>query len=178
MTIEGDLDYQLTIPPGLDRYAIGILGAGFIVRDCHLPAYRQAGLRVEAIASRTRERAEEVARQHGVTRIYDTPSEMLEDPEIDVIDVAVPPGEQLEIVRQVVRHADHVKGLLAQKPLAMNPADAREIVRLCREAPWARSGTVRTPHPTAARNTTGVTRRIGSNRAETWLIRPPRAASG
>ena len=89
---------------------------------------------MEAIASRTRERAEEVARQHGVPRVYDAPSELLEDPEIQVIDVAVPPDEQLELVRQVVRHADHVKGLLAQKPLAMNPADAREIVRLCREA--------------------------------------------
>ena len=33
-----------------------------------------------------------------------------------------------------MKHADHIKGILAQKPLATNLADAAEIVRLCDEA--------------------------------------------
>ena len=41
---------------------IGILGAGFIVEDCHLVAYRDAGLNVRAIASRQLERALKVAK--------------------------------------------------------------------------------------------------------------------
>ena len=38
------------------------------------------------------------------------------------------------IVREAVKHADHLKGILAQKPLAMNFADSREIVRLSEQA--------------------------------------------
>ena len=134
MPVDLDLDYRLPIPPGLDRYAIGVIGAGFIVRDCHLPAYRRAGLRVAGIASRTRSRADEVARLRDVPQVYDAPASMLEDPAIDVVDIAVPPDRQLAVVREVVRHADHVKAVLAQKPLAMNPRDAREIVDRCRDA--------------------------------------------
>ena len=39
-----NLDYQLKLEPGLDRFGIGVIGAGFIIRDCHLPAYAQAGM--------------------------------------------------------------------------------------------------------------------------------------
>ena len=47
------LDHQLTLPGGLDALGIGVVGAGFIIRDCHLVAYQQAGFRVVGITSRT-----------------------------------------------------------------------------------------------------------------------------
>jgi D-psicose/D-tagatose/L-ribulose 3-epimerase len=41
---------------------IGVIGSGFIIKDCHLPAYRKNGITPVAIASRTRANAEEVAK--------------------------------------------------------------------------------------------------------------------
>ena len=114
--------------------AIGCIGAGFIMADCHLVAYREAGFRPLAIASRTRARAEEVARRHSVPRVYATYQELLADPEVEVVDIAVPPDLQGEVIAEVVRHADHVRGILAQKPLALSYAEAREIVERCRKA--------------------------------------------
>jgi len=134
MSIDLALDYEVPLDDELDQFGIGFIGAGFIIRDCHLPAYQAAGFRPVGIASRRPERAAEVAALRGVPRVYAHYRELLEDPEISVIDIGVPPQFQKEIIREVVRHADHVKGILAQKPLAMCSADAREAVRLCEEA--------------------------------------------
>ena len=47
-----DLNTGPDLPPKTD-YGIGCIGAGFIMRDIHLPAYNEAGFNVVAIASRT-----------------------------------------------------------------------------------------------------------------------------
>ena len=68
---------------------IGCIGSGFIMADCHLVAYRQAGFNPVAIASRTPENAQRVATRHGLTAFV-TYQEMLEQADIAVVDVAVP----------------------------------------------------------------------------------------
>lgn len=128
------VDYELPLPAGLDRFGIGVIGAGFIVRDCHLPAYREAGFRVVGITSRTRAQACEVAEARGVARVYDSVDDLLADGDASVIDIAVPPQEQPALIRKVVAAGKHVRGILAQKPLAMTLAEAAELVRICREA--------------------------------------------
>lgn len=112
---------------------IGCIGAGFIMADCHLPAYASAGFQPVAIASRNRETAEKVAASRGIAKVYTTYQELLADPSIEVVDVAVPPDVQLNVIREIVKHS-HIRGVLAQKPLAGNYADAVEVERLCREA--------------------------------------------
>lgn len=127
-----DLDYLPKLPQD-KAVPIGCIGSGFIMADCHLVAYRDAGFNPVAIASRTASHAQAVARRHGLVA-YDTYQEMLANPEIQVVDIAVPPDIQLEVVRDVVRHKDHIRGVLAQKPLGVDYAQAAEIVRLCDEA--------------------------------------------
>jgi predicted dehydrogenase len=78
------------LPRRLD-FRIGILGSGFIVSECHLVAYRQAGFNPVAIASRHRANAEQVARRHGIPTVYDHADQLLDDPTIEVLDLAVPP---------------------------------------------------------------------------------------
>ena len=113
---------------------IGCIGTGFIMADCHLVAYRQAGFRPVAIAARDCDKALEVARRHQIPRTYGDYRELLKDPDVAVVDIAVPPDVQLQVVRDIVGHSDHIRGVLAQKPLGVNYAEACQIVRLCREA--------------------------------------------
>eukprot|EP00456_Euglypha_rotunda_P004748 TRINITY_DN107_c0_g1_i4.p1 TRINITY_DN107_c0_g1~~TRINITY_DN107_c0_g1_i4.p1 ORF type:complete len:371 (+),score=76.52 TRINITY_DN107_c0_g1_i4:347-1459(+) len=113
---------------------IGCIGAGFIMADCHLVAYRQAGFRPVAIAARDLTKAQAVAQRHQLAHAYSDYRELLANPDVSVVDIAVPPDIQLEVVRETVRHADHIRGILAQKPLGMNYAEAVEIVRLCQQA--------------------------------------------
>jgi predicted dehydrogenase len=127
------LNYLPELPQSRD-FRIGVIGSGFIVRDCHLVAYRQVGFKVIGIASRTPEHARAVAAQHAIPQVYNDYREMLDDEQIEVIDIAVPPDQQLGVIRDVVMHNDHIRGVLAQKPLAMNYHDARQIVSLCSAA--------------------------------------------
>ncbi|MCL6444632.1 MAG: Gfo/Idh/MocA family oxidoreductase [Alicyclobacillus sp.] len=113
------------------RHTIGIYGSGFIVRECHLPAYRDAGYHVAGITSRTVEHAEEVARAFGLPKVYETFEDMVNDPDIEVVDIAIPPHEQLNAVRMAAARGKHI---LAQKPLATHYREACEIVDICQQA--------------------------------------------
>ncbi len=125
-----NLNHSVPKPPRSDL-GIGAVGAGFIMRDVQLKAYADAGFKVAAITSRTPEIAHEVADLRGIPRVYDTLRQMLQDPEVQVLDIAVPPHLQLSIVKQAIAHGKHLKGILAQKPLALNYESAAEIVDLC-----------------------------------------------
>ena len=120
--------------PRRKRVPIGCIGSGFIMADCHLVAYKNAGFNPVAIASRTHERALAVAERHAIPKTYQTYQELLADPQIEAVDIAVPPDTQLEVLREAVKHKSHIRGILAQKPLGMDYAEAKEAVRLCQRA--------------------------------------------
>jgi len=123
-------------PHAPEAFGIGIVGAGFIVRDCHLPAYRDAGFHVVGLTSRTRSKAEEVAALHGIGFVADDLEALLDNPEVAILDIAVPPDQQPELIHRVLKHRachGHLRGILAQKPLALSPRDAWGIVRHCED---------------------------------------------
>ncbi len=117
--------------PRSRNLGIGVVGAGFIVRDCHLVAYENVGFQVLAITSRTRSTAEEVAQARKIPKVVDSVEALLDDREIAIIDVAVPPQDQPNIIRRIVAHPRKPQGILAQKPLAMSVQEGRELVELC-----------------------------------------------
>ena len=131
-----ELDSNAHLPewPTRRDVGIGVVGAGFIVRDCHLVAYNEAGFRVVGITSRTLDRAREVAELRGIPRVYADLEALLDDPEVEVVDIAVPPAEQPGIIERVLRHRRKVRGILAQKPLALSMGEARHLVDACAKA--------------------------------------------
>lgn len=124
-----DLDYLPRMPRNRE-YGIGCIGAGFIMADCHLVAYREAGFRPVAIASRSLDQAQQVGRRHEIPKCYSNYHELLADQEVEVLDIAIPPDVLLEVIRAAVQHK-HIRGILAQKPLGCNYTQAKEIVELC-----------------------------------------------
>jgi len=116
--------------PSRKDYRIGILGSGFIVNDCHLVAYRKAGFNPVAIASRQPANARKVATRHAVEKVYDTFDQLLDDPMLEVLDIAVPPNAQCQLIRAACQRRT-VKGILAQKPLGIDYAEAADAVSLC-----------------------------------------------
>ena len=54
---------------------IVIIGAGGIVGDAHLPAYKKAGFTVIGIINRTRARAEKLAAEWNIANVYNTVAE-------------------------------------------------------------------------------------------------------
>ncbi len=131
-TIDLDLQPMPALPDPRDQ-PIGVVGAGFIVADIQLPAYKDAGYNVQAIASRTPDRARAVAERHGIPTVHESWRELLDDPGVEVLDVAFPPDQQLEIIEEACRRP-HIRGILAQKPLAADYAQAVSAVEACEAA--------------------------------------------
>ncbi|MCU4975454.1 Gfo/Idh/MocA family oxidoreductase [Halobacteria archaeon AArc-m2/3/4] len=104
-----------------DQHTIGIVGCGEIVESAHLPAYADAGFSVAGVTDVDDERAQAVADEFDLEVFPDI--ETLAD-SVNVVDVAVPPMFQREIVETVVDAGCHV---LCQKPLAMDFEDASAI---------------------------------------------------
>jgi predicted dehydrogenase len=129
--------FKLNYLPKLPRnktVGIGCIGAGFIMADCHLLAYRQAGFHPVALAARNIDRARQVTQRHAIPNAYEDYRELLDDPGVEVIDIAVPPDIQFEVISEIVKRPDRIRGILAQKPLGIDYTQALQIVRLCEEA--------------------------------------------
>ncbi|MFK4820865.1 Gfo/Idh/MocA family protein [Ochrobactrum quorumnocens] len=104
-------------------FKIGCIGAGMIMAECHLAAYKEAGFTVSAIASRTKAKAAEVAERWGIATVHDTPEALIADEAIQILDIAYPPDQQPDIIRKALAQP-HIKGILAQKPLALTLEEA------------------------------------------------------
>ena len=111
-------------------YSIGCIGGGMIMSEVHLEAYRQAGFKVNAIASRNVEKTRLIAARYGIARVHETPRELIADPEIEIVDLAYPPDQQPALIRFALKQK-HIKAILAQKPLALS---LKEAIKLRDEA--------------------------------------------
>jgi len=107
-------------------HRIGAIGAGFIMADVHLAAYREAGFPVVAIASRNPDKARAVAERWDIPRVHETPAALIEDREVEILDIAFPPDQQPDLIRHALRQP-HIRAILAQKPMAMDHAEAQRL---------------------------------------------------
>ena len=113
---------------------IGCVGAGFIMADCQLVAYRQHGFNPVVITSRTRSTATAVAARHDIARVVESVEEVVSHPKVRVLDVAVPPDCQADVIRRAVKSPHQLRAILAQKPLGVDYREALELVKLCENA--------------------------------------------
>ena len=70
--------------------------------------------------------------EYGVPHLYADPAELLERQRPDLVSVCSPPQTHRDLVELAVRSG--VRGILCEKPMALTPQDAADMVRLCREA--------------------------------------------
>jgi predicted dehydrogenase len=124
--LELDLIGKVGSKPGRE-YGIGIVGAGTIVRYGHLPAYNTWGLRVLGVTDVNTDRAEALARDFKLPKVYPNLSALLDDPAVEIVDIAVPAHQQPEIASKALESGRH---LLCQKPFAERYSDARRVVEL------------------------------------------------
>ncbi|MBL1437717.1 MAG: Gfo/Idh/MocA family oxidoreductase [Rhodobacteraceae bacterium] len=105
-----------------------IIGTGGIVRDAHLPAYRQAGFTVSGVFDLDHERAKTLAKDWDIPHVFDSMEAVLRNGTNVVYDLAVPPHAIVGILETL----PHGAAVLIQKPMGADLAQAREIRRICR----------------------------------------------
>ncbi|MFT4095085.1 MAG: Gfo/Idh/MocA family oxidoreductase [Niabella sp.] len=106
---------------------ICIIGAGGIVSDAHLPAYKIAGFHVKGITNRNMDKAKHLALQFHIPEVYQSVEEMVTANGTDVIyDFALPASEIINVILQLPEGAT----VLIQKPLGESIEEAKNILDL------------------------------------------------
>src|SRR5262245_36664272 len=100
---------------------IGIIGTGF-ARTTQIPGFRDCmGVKVVALASRTRERAEAVAKEFGIEHVAHDWREVVAHNDVDLVTVVTPPSTHKEVTLAALEQG---KAVLCEKPMALNAAEA------------------------------------------------------
>ena len=102
----------------------GVIGVGHLGQH-HARLYASLpGVQLVGVVDQSVERAQTIADQHRV-RVFRTVDELL--PHVDVVSVAVPTSGHYVVVKSCLQAGKHV---LVEKPIAVTPADAHELVQL------------------------------------------------
>ena len=103
----------------------GFIGCGEVCEKKSGPAFGMVeGSSVVAVMSRSKEKAKDYARRHGVKRWYDDAQELIDDPEVNAVYVATPPSSHATFAIMAMRAG---KPVYVEKPLAATYEDCARI---------------------------------------------------
>lgn len=104
----------------------GIIGCGDVCEKKSGPAlYKTPGSELVAVMRRDRAKAADFAARHGVARSTDNADAIINDPQIDIVYVATPPGTHCEYTLKVAQAGKHC---YVEKPMARNATEAQRMV--------------------------------------------------
>lgn len=109
---------------------MGIIGAGGIARTMAGTICEMKDVECTAIAARDLERAQAFAKEYGFERAYGSYDELLADPDVELVYIAIPHSHHCEWTMNALNAGKHV---LCEKPLAVNEAEARKMTELAEE---------------------------------------------
>lgn len=104
----------------------GVIGVGHLGQH-HARLYASIpGVTLVGVTDQSPERAQEIAGRHGA-QVYRTPEDLLKN--VDLVSVAVPTSSHYAVAKVCLEAGKHV---LVEKPIAVQPAEAHELVALAK----------------------------------------------
>ena len=125
-----DIKYKNIRPTNYKNYNIGIIGAGNIIENSHLPTYIEANLNITNIYDLDFKKSSYLKEKFKIKKISNSLIEFLEDKNINIVDIAVPAEHNKDIFFKVL---EYDKNILIQKPLSNNILNAEEILNKYRK---------------------------------------------
>ncbi len=108
-------------------FRAGVIGVGHLGQH-HARLYASLpGAQLVGVLDQSVERAQVVADLHGA-RVFRTVDELL--PQVDVVSVAVPTSGHYAVAKSCLQAGKH---LLVEKPIAVTPGEAQELVELAKQ---------------------------------------------
>ncbi len=107
---------------------VGIIGCGMMGKVHSIAYGGLQNITVRAVASLSREQAEECARI--TSSRTSTIEEILADDEIEIVSICTPTDTHRDLVVEAARNKKHV---FCEKPISRTLSDALEMVEVCRE---------------------------------------------
>ncbi|MFL5739381.1 MAG: Gfo/Idh/MocA family protein [Flavisolibacter sp.] len=122
-----NIDYKPVLP--LHPFPIVVIGAGGIVNDAHLPAYKKADFEVVGIVNRTTEKAKALADRFGIPNVYESVSDAVSKAPVDTVyDITIMPAQFVETLEQLPNGS----AVLIQKPMGDYFWQSKQILSVCR----------------------------------------------
>lgn len=110
--------------------SVGIIGAGAIAAARHAPGYERApGAEILAVADANLDRAEVLAKKHGVPIVYQDYRELLRRTDIDAVSICTPNALHAEHALAAIQAGKHV---LCELPIALGLGECRELIQMAR----------------------------------------------
>jgi len=105
---------------------IGIVGAGGIARQRHIPNFKTlAEVELAGVANRSRESSERAAREHGFRKAYDRWQDLVADPEIDAVVCSAWPYLHEPVTVAALEAGKHI---LCQGRMARDAGEAKRML--------------------------------------------------
>lgn len=109
----------------------GIIGCGDVTEKKSGPAFNKIPhSKLVAVMRRDGKKAADYAQRHGVPKWYDDADLLLNDPDVNAIYIATPPGSHRDYTIKALRLG---KPVYVEKPMARNAAECAEMVCVSHE---------------------------------------------
>ncbi len=109
----------------------GIIGCGNVTERKSGPAFNKVEhSRLVAVMRRNAEKAADYAQRHGVPKWYSDADQLINDPEVNAVYIATPPGTHAEYAIKAMRAG---KPVYVEKPMARNYQECKEMIRVSKE---------------------------------------------
>jgi predicted dehydrogenase len=123
---------------------VGFVGAGANTRKHHIPKLKaQPGIELVAVANRSPESGDRVAREFGIARVETDWRRVVEAKDIDAICIGTWPYMHRELTVAALGAGKHV---LCEARMAMNAAEGRQMLEASRKTPQLVAQLVPAPH--------------------------------
>jgi predicted dehydrogenase len=110
----------------------GIIGCGDVTEVKSGPALQKVkNSELVAVMRRTGKLAKDYAERHHVPKWYDDADALINDPDVDAVYIATPPGSHKEYTMKVAQAG---KPVYVEKPMALNFAECNEMIASCKAA--------------------------------------------
>lgn len=112
------------------KYNIGIIGSGNIAGVMADTIKRMKNVRLYAVASRSKVKADVFAEKYGCKKAYGSYEELASDSKVDLVYIATPHSEHYENAKLCLLNG---KPVLCEKAFTANAAQAKELIRISQE---------------------------------------------
>ena len=109
---------------------LGVIGTGAITRSMLAEYQRCDQFEIHAIFSRKEETGRAMAEAFAIPKVYTALSDLLSDPEIEIVYVATPNSIHFSQAKAALLAGKHVS---SEKPFTPTVAEARELIDLAKE---------------------------------------------
>ncbi len=105
--------------------ALGVVGCGVIGNTHMRAASKLSCVRLAAVADVREDAAREAAGKYGVPAVYTDAGQLFADPEVEAVVLCLPTCWRTPLALRAFAHGKHA---LIEKPIAMDAAQARELI--------------------------------------------------